>query len=398
MDFPPLILKKGEDRRIRAGHSWVFSNEVDTRRTPLDAYAPGQAISIQASGGNILGTGYVNPHSLICARLVSRDPERPFGPELIRQRLKSALSLRQRLFEQPFYRLVYGESDGLPGLIVDRYGGVLVVQINTAGIEAVKNDVLESLLEVLKPEAVLLRNDAPSRTLEGLGAAVDTAFGTVPASVEVPENGCRFEVPLLDSQKTGWYYDHRFNRQRMRHYVRGGRVLDLFSYLGAWGIQAAVAGADHVCGVDASRPALDYLERNANANHVNGKVTVLQGDAFETLSKLRARGETFDVVILDPPAFIKRRKDLREGVFAYQRLNQMAARLLREDGILISASCSYHLQPEVFVDAIRRGVLRRDRGLQIIEQGHQAPDHPIHPAIPETGYLKTYICRITGRM
>jgi 23S rRNA (cytosine1962-C5)-methyltransferase len=394
MNFQPLALKKGEDRRIRAGHLWVFSNEVDIAKTPLDAYVPGQPVVILASNGNPLGTGYVNPHSLICARLVSRDLKHLFDVPLIAARLGSALSLREQLFEHPFYRLVYGESDGLPGLVVDRYGDVLVMQITTAGIERIKTDVIELLRSLLNPSAILLRNDTPSRSLEGLPQSVEIVYGQMPEQILLPENGCNFEVPLLAGQKTGWFFDHRLNRERMLRYIGDRRVLDVFSYLGGWGIAAAVGGARHVHCLETSEAALEYLHRNAVLNQVEHKITPVRGDAFEQMRALHDHGERFDVVITDPPAFIKRKKDLKEGTTAYQRLNQLAVRLLREGGFLISSSCSHHLSPGEFGDIIRRSAMRAGREIQIIEQGHQGPDHPIHPAMPETNYLKTLICRI----
>ncbi len=394
MDFPQLILRKGEDRRLRAGHLWVFSNEVDTQKTPLAAFTPGQPVAIIASNGQCLGTGYANPHSLICARLVSRDPNHPFSAALIADRIRLALSLRERIFEQPYYRLVYGESDGLPGLVVDRYGEVLAVQINTAGMEQARDAIIEALAQILKPAALLLRNDAPSRALEGLASYVETAFGAMPERITLTENQARFEVPLSIGQKTGWYYDQRFNRERMLRYVNGRRILDVFSYLGAWGIGAAMAGARQVTAIEASESTAEYIKRNAAINEVAHTLSVLHGDAFDRLKALHAAGERFDTVILDPPAFIKRKKDLKEGLLAYQRLNSLAIQVLTHEGILISSSCSYHLRRDVFLDILRRVALQLNRGLQVIEQGHQGPDHPVHPAIQETDYLKTYFCRI----
>jgi 23S rRNA (cytosine1962-C5)-methyltransferase len=302
--------------------------------------------------------------------------------------------LRDRIFDIPFYRLAHGESDGIPGLVVDRYGQILVVQFNTAGMENAREHVLRALAKVLQPEGILLRNDTTSRRLEGLAGYIETASGTVPEQVLLGEHGGQFEVPLLWGQKTGWYYDHRLNRARMLHYVKGQRVLDVFSYIGAWGLQAAVAGARQVSCIEISEPAIDYLKQNAAINQVADRIKILHGEAFERLKALTNAGEKFDMVILDPPAFIKRKKDLKQGLVAYQRLNQLAMQLLTQDGILITASCSSHLLAEVFLDTLRRAALRVERRLQILEQGHQAPDHPVHPAIPETNYLKTYFCRV----
>ncbi len=393
MQLAPLILKKNEERRLRQGHLWVYSNEVDVARTPLTAFTPGQPVAIQGIDGKVLGSGYVNPHSLICARLVSRDPAHLLDRSLLVHRLNIALALRERMFARPYYRLVYGESDGLPGLVVDRFDDVLAVQLNTAGMEVMKAEVVAALEKVVKPRAILLRNDSPARALEGLDSYVESALGEAPERVAIEENGVRFEAPLLTGQKTGWYYDHRDNRARLGRYVRGARVLDVFSYVGAWGITAGVAGADHVTCIDASGRALDQVQANAALNGLADKVTTIEGDAFEALKALRAERERFDVVIVDPPAFIKRKKDAKEGVQAYRRLNQAALQLLGKDGVLVSASCSFHLQREVFVDLLHQSARHLDRHWQMLEQGHQGPDHPVHPAIPESDYIKCIIGR-----
>ena len=394
MDLPLLVLKKGEERRLRAGHLWVYGNEVDADETPLHSFAPGQPVLVRAKAGTPLGTAYVNPHTLICARLVSGDPEEPFGRPLIVRRLQQALALRERLFRDPYYRLVYGEGDFLPGLIVDRYGGVLVVQLNTAGMERAEAEVIDALMEVVAPEVILLRNDSPARRIEGLDTHVRTASGVVPEEVALTEHGARFEVPLARGQKTGWYYDHRENRERMLRYAGGARVLDAFSYLGAWGIEAAVAGAERVVCIESSPIAAASIARHAGINQVDARVEVVQADVFDTLKSFDRSGARFDLVVLDPPAFIKRRKDLEEGSLAYRRLNLLAMTLLTAGGTLVSSSCSSHLAPEQFLDALRRAARRLDRDLQVVAQGHQSPDHPVHPAIPETNYLKTLFCRV----
>ncbi|QBQ55540.1 class I SAM-dependent rRNA methyltransferase [Nitrosococcus wardiae] len=397
MEFQPLYLKKGEERRLRAGHLWIFSNEVDIKRSPLTDFKAGAPIAITTSNDKVLGTGYVNPHSLICGRLVSRDPSYPFGPSLLIHRIKVALSLRNRLFADPYYRLVFGESDGLPGLVVDRYDNILIVQITTAGMEQVKEAIIAALNKTVPGHTIILRNDTPIRHLEGLKSYLEIIQGEVPETIQLFENGGYFNVPLMEGQKTGWFFDHRLNRARMQHYVKGKRVLDVFSYLGAWGIQALVAGAHQVLCVESSEAAVNFIHRNTNLNQGIGAVTALHGEAFSLLNALQADKERFDVVILDPPALIKRKKDLKQGLAAYRRLNELAARLLTRDGILISSSCSSHLQWDVFRDILRRTGRHLDRTIQILEQGHQGPDHPIHPAIPETEYLKTLLCRVLYR-
>ncbi len=393
-DFVPLRLRKNEERRLRAGHLWVYSNEVDIAATPLRDLSPGQPVVIEASNGKALGTGYVNPHVLLCARLVSRDPEQPFGPALVEQRLRTALSLRERLYSQPFYRLVYGEGDGLPGLIVDRYGDLCVAQLTTAGMDRQREAVLAALRSVLNPAAVLWRNDSPMRELEGLAREVVVAAGSVPETVTVAEDGLCFQVAPLSGQKTGWFYDQRDNRARLDRYVAGRRVLDVFSYVGAWGVRAAAWGAREVLCVDASAPALAQVMVNATLNGVGERVQTRQGDAFEVLKALREARERFDVVIVDPPAFIKRRKDMREGSLAYRRLNEMAMQVLARDGLLVSCSCSQLLPRAALAELLLQGARHLDRNLVLLEQGRQGPDHPVHPALPETDYLKTLFARV----
>lgn len=394
MSLPSLRLKANADRRLRAGHLWVYSNEVDVVATPLNAFQPGDQAILEAAGGKPLGVVALTPNNLICARLVSRDVKHVLDKSLLVHRLNVALSLRERLFDKPFYRLVYGDSDLLPGLVVDRFGDHLVVQLASAAMERNKDAVLDALVQVLKPRGVLWKNDSAARDAEGLERYVDTAFGVVPEWVALEENGVKFEAPVLEGQKTGWFYDHRMNRARLAPYVEGKRVLDLFSYIGGWGVQAAAFGASEVFCVDASGFALDGVERNATLNGVAEKVTCVEGDVFEALKELKAAEERFDVVVADPPAFIKRKKDLKNGEAAYRRLNEQAMRLLNKDGILVSASCSMHL-PEDDLQNILLGSARHlDRNIQLLERGGQGPDHPVHPAIAETRYIKSLTVRL----
>ena len=390
--LPSLILKKHAHRRLRAGHLWVFSNEVDTARTKLTAFAPGVAVEIREHGGGFLGRGDVNPNSLICARILSRDEHHPPDRAWLVQRLNLALALRARLYPRPFYRLAFGESDGLPGLVVDRYGEVLVAQITTAGMERMKDDIVAALVTALKPAGILWRNDVSIRELEGLSLYADTAYGTVPERIIVEEHGRKFEVALAGGQKTGWFFDQHDNRGRLARYVPGRRVLDVFSYVGAWGIQALAWGAREALCMDSSAGALALAEHNAALNGVH--VGVHKADAFDGLRALHAAGEKFDVVILDPPAFVKRKKDLAAGRDAYRRLNQLGMQLLAHDGLLISCSCSHHLPADELLAAIQSAARHVNREAQLLERGAQAADHPVHPAIPETAYLKAFFVRV----
>ncbi|MBK8182990.1 MAG: class I SAM-dependent rRNA methyltransferase [Candidatus Competibacteraceae bacterium] len=393
-DFAPLRLRKDEDRRLRAGHLWVYSNEIDVEATPLRDFQSGQPVAIQASNGKTLGTGYINPHALLCVRLISRDLDHPLSPSLLVHRLNVALSLRERLYNRPFYRLVYGEGDGLPGLIVDRYGEWCVAQITTAGMERLKDDIVAALQKVLKPAGIVWRNDSRIRELEGLERYVADAAGEMPDSVTVEEEGLRFQISPRTGQKTGWFYDQRENRARLDRYVSGRRVLDLFSYVGAWGIRAAARGAREVLCVDSSAAALEQAAVNATLNGVGEQLRIERSDAFEALKKFREAREHFDVVIVDPPAFVKRRKDFKEGALAYRRLNEMAMQVLERDGLLISCSCSQLLSRDILIQTLLQAARHLDRNLVILEQGRQGPDHPVPPAIPETDYLKMIVARV----
>ncbi len=390
-ELPVLRLKHGEDRRLSAGHVWVFSNEVDTDATPLTAFQPGDCARIESDRRRFVGHAYVNPRSLISARIVSRELGHPIDRALVVQRLQHALALRRRLFEQPAYRLLYGESDGLPGLVIDRYDDVLVAQIGTAGMERLKPEITAAIEKVVQPRALLWRNDSAARELEGLPLYVETGFGEVPPRTTVSENGLRFQVPLGGGQKTGWFFDQVSNRRRFLDYIGGARVLDICSYVGAWGLAAAKHGATDVTCVDSSAPALELVRENASLNEVRAET--VQGDAFQVLERLHEAKERFDVVVLDPPAFIKRRKDVPKGQAAYRRLNQLGLQLLSRDGLLVSCSCSYHLQEDELLAAIQKAARHVGRSVQVLEFGGQSPDHPVHPAIPETRYLKAVFCR-----
>lgn len=396
MKFPVLYLRKGAERRLRAGHLWVYSNEVDTRRSPLGDFEAGCQAELRSAVDKPLGTVFVNPHTLICARLISRDPAHGMTPQRLAQRMEQALLLRTRLFEEPFYRWVFGDSDGLSGLVIDRFGDVVVVQISTAGMEQMKDAVIRTVQRLAHPATIVVKNDGKMRGVEGLPQYTETALGSEPDLLRVRENEVEFEVPLSGGQKTGWFYDHRMNRRRLQAYASGKRVLDVFSYVGGWGLQAAVAGASRVTCVDSSGAALDSVHHNARLNRLDN-VETLEGDAFAALKALCDEREKYDIVVLDPPALIPRRRDQKAGEQAYARLNQVGLRLLDRDGLLVSASCSMHLSQDKLVDIIRGSGRKIDRFVQLLEQGHQAPDHPVIPGIPETDYIKACFVRsLTG--
>jgi 23S rRNA (cytosine1962-C5)-methyltransferase len=389
-----LRLKRGEERRLACGHLWVFSNEVDSERTPLGQFAAGAVTELRSYRDAFLGYAYVNPHALICARILSRAAAQPVNAELIRQRLSAALTLRERVGDARHCRWVFGESDLLPGLVLDRYGDVVVGQIATAGMEALRAPIESAVRDVVQPQALIWKNDTAARDLEHLAREVHCAFGTQPRELSIIEAGLTFAAPLAEGQKTGWFYDQSGNRVRLRRYVpAGARVLDVCSYVGAWAVTALHQGAAQACCIDSSALALDFAAANASRN--GNSIEPLRADAFDALKTLLAQGRQFDVVVLDPPAFIKRKKDIPQGQAAYRKLNQLALGLLADGGLLVSCSCSYHLAPEQLLEAIQAAARHTGRFVQILESGGQSPDHPLHPAIPETRYLKAFFCRVT---
>lgn len=392
MDLPTLKLKPREDRRVRAGHLWVYSNELDTNAA-FRQLAPGSLCRLEDARSKSLGIGYVNPQSLLALRLLTGKPDAEIDSAWFERRLRSALALRERLYSTPHYRLVHSEGDGLPGLIVDRYGDVLVLQFNTAGIEALREPILAALRRVLRPHGMVLANDGASRQLDGL-PEVREIIGEVPEHLDILEAGLKLRVPFAASQKTGWFYDQVANRDRLARYVRGARVLDVFSYAGGWALRAAAAGASAVTAVDRSEAALDAAQANAAANGLT--LETVRDEALDAMKRLRSEGRQFDVVVVDPPALIKRKKDFEAGFEHYAALNRAALQLLGADGILISCSCSHHLDADGLQRLLLRESRHTSRRLQLLEAGGQGPDHPVHPAIPETRYLKAYYCRASA--
>ena len=359
--LPVLRLKRNEDRRLHAGHLWIFSNEVDTVQTPLPKFKPGEVVRVLAHNDRALGLAYVNPQSLIAARMLEtwKLPDTAW----LAARIRTAMTLRDRLYPKPYYRLVYGESDGLPGLVVDRYGTSCVAQIGTAGMERLKPQIQEALSQVVKCDALLFKNDSTAREMEGLPSYVEAVKGAFDQPALVIEDGLEFQAPLAEGQKTGWFFDQAANRRALSKYVTaGGRVLDVFSYVGAWGIRAAHHGAREVTCVDSSAAALDLAAANAQRNRV--KVTIRKGDAFDVLEEFGRQGARFDVVIVDPPAFAKRKKDLPKALAAYKRLNQLALQVVAPEGILVSCSCSFHVSAEDLQDSIAKAARGADKQLQ----------------------------------
>jgi len=388
-----LFLRRGAERRLRGGHLWVYSNEVDSQRSPLGAFTPGDLACVRSADNTPLGSAYVEPDSLICARLYAPGEQRPMDAAWFAAQLQAALALRQSAFDAPYYRLAYGDSDGLPGLVIDRYGDILVAQLNNRGLDRYREPLREALVAVCNPRGILLRADSRQRREQGLSLESEVIHGEVPPVVALVENGVSFHAPVLEGQKTGWFYDHRLSRARLASWASGKRVLDVYSYIGGWGIQAAAAGAQAVCCLDSSAAALAGVMENARLNGVEERVSTRRGSAPDLMAELQGAGERFEVIALDPPAFIQRRKDLKKGIAAYRRINELALRLLEPGGLLVSASCSMHLSRPDLVTAVQGAAVRSGCQVRVVAQGGQGPDHPIHPAIPETEYLKTLFLR-----
>jgi 23S rRNA (cytosine1962-C5)-methyltransferase len=330
-----------------------------------------------------------NPHTLLAARLLYRDTARPIGRRFFARRIGRALKLRERLFDQPYYRLVHAEADGLPGLVVDRFGAVLVMQSNAAGMARLEPAVLEALGELLSPDAIVLRNDSPARGLEGLASETRVARGSLDGPVIVHENGAVFRADLLAGQKTGWFFDQRDNRRFIAKLARDARVLDLYCYAGGFAVQAARGGATAVLGIDRSEPALALAIEAAELNGVGRTCSFRRGEAFAEAAGFATQDERFDIVIADPPAFAKSRREVPAALRGYRKLARLAASVTAGGGILFIASCSFHVGAGDFAEAVRRGLADAGRGGRILRAAGADADHPIHPALPETAYLKT---------
>ena len=392
-----LKLRPREDKRIKGGHVWIYSNEVDTAATPLKAFEAGEEVIVVTDSGRPLGRALVNPHTLICARLVSRDADVGLDRGLLSARITQALSLRERLYPGTgCYRLVYGEADGLSGMVVDRFRDVVSVQLTTAGMEARRDLVVDALREAIDPRTIVFKHDAKSRAVEGLPEYLEVIGEEPSGPAALVENGVEFLAPVAGGQKTGWFYDHRENRARLAPFCAGARVLDAFSYAGGWGLQALAFGAETLLAVDGSAPALEVLEANAAHQGVAARVEARRGDAFETLGALADAHERFDVVVIDPPALIKRRKDIRAGQRAYERLAVLGMRLVSDGGLLAFGSCSLHFDRGMLREALRSAARSTERSARVLGVFGAGPDHPVHPAVPETDYLKAALVQVHG--
>jgi len=385
-----IKLKKNADRRVRRGHLWVFSNEI--AEPPVSDLVPGSIHDLADAAGEFIGTVYANPASLITARILSRK-KADIDEDFLRQRLSAALETRKRLFpDRDAYRVVYGESDLFPGLIVDRYGPFVAVQSLTAGVDALIEGIVETLVEILAPEGIFLRCDSPMRELEGMELFKRLTYGHVPDLVTISSGELQFQVDVQNGQKTGFFLDQESNRSLTKQYVTpGAQVLDLFCYTGAWGLHAAHAGAAHVTGVDSSRGALALAESNAALNGMSDRFSPVRDGVIDFLKKDR---RPWDVVIVDPPAFVKSKAKFMEGRKGYIDVNRRALERLTSGGILISCSCSHHMDQPLFEETLLIAARQSGRELRILEVRGQGPDHPVLLAMPETRYLKVIVAQV----
>jgi 23S rRNA (cytosine1962-C5)-methyltransferase len=384
---PSVTLLPGRHKRAEGGHPWIYSNEV-RMDTAAKALAPGSLVTVRRADDSALGVAMFNPHSLVAGRLLDRDAGRAIGRRFFARRLERALRLRDRLFEPPYYRLVHAEADGLSGLIVDRFAGTLVVQCNTAGIARFESLIVEVLDTLLAPELVVLRNDSPARAIEGLMPETRIAKGTIGGPVVVCENSGEFLADPLAGQKTGWFFDQRDNRRFVAALAHGARVLDLYCFNGGFSVQAARAGGAAVLGIDRSEPALALAVASAERNGVGETCKFHRGEVFGEAARLAAAGERFDIVIADPPAFAKSRKDVPAALRGYRKLARLATSLTSPGGLLFLACCSHNVAEAEFAEAVRRGIGDAGRGSRILRVAGADADHPVHPALPETAYLK----------
>lgn len=385
-------IRRNEEKRILSGHPWVFANEIDEVQGDR---TPGSAAALYDHRGRFLGVGTFNPHSLIAFRLMSvREGDDIDSPSFYQERIAAAAAFREALaLDGTAVRLVYGESDRLPGLVVDRYGEYLSVQFLTAGIERRREAVLEALGGLFSPRGIVLRNDAAVRTLEGLERRVEI-LGTVPPLVEIMENGLSLVVDIPGGQKTGGFLDQRENHLLLKRIAAGREVLDCFSYSGSWGIHAASFGAERVTCLDVSARALSLVHENARRNGFTGFVETEECDVFDRLRSLASEGRRFGLIVLDPPAFVKSRKSLKEGVKGYLTINRRAMELLEPGGYLVTCSCSHHVAREDFRGIIVEAARRAGRSARLVRFGGQSPDHPVLLSFPESDYLKCAVVQM----
>jgi 23S rRNA (cytosine1962-C5)-methyltransferase len=379
-----IRVNSSAQRRLESGHQWVFSNEVLDK---LPEYESGQLVTIANNNGRAIAEGYVNPHTLIAVRALA-GPNVPIDERFFRERIIGADMWRRALYpEQQTYRVIHGEADGLSGLVVDRYADHLSVQVLTAGMEQLQPIWLPILEEHFTPRAIIARNDTAFRQYENLSEAVTVLSGSPADTVEVEEHGVRFLVDIRGGQKTGLFLDQKDNRRALSSFAKDATVLDTFCYVGGWGLAAAKAGAASVVGVDSSESALAAARENARVNGVDDRCSFERADVFDALREFSAEGREFDIVVVDPPAFAKRRSQIPQAKKGYRDVNIQALKLVKPGGILATCTCSHHISSDQFRNLVVQAGRAAGRTLRLIEARGAAADHPVLLSMRETEYL-----------
>ena len=387
-----LKLRSEAVKRRAYGHVWVFSNELETVDTSIP---PGTICTLLYPDGKPAGVGFFNPKSLIAMRLLAQNTA-DLPADFVKTRLEAALEYRRILGIERACRLCFGESDGLPGLVVDRYEDTLVIEILSAGMELLKADVTAALKDLLKPRGIFYRNTHHFRELEGLTSYEETAYGTIPEKIKIEENGLQYNIPMAGSQKTGWYFDQRENRAALEPFFEGRKVLDLHTYLGAFAITAARAGAQAVWAVDSSEKAIEMAEENAALNGLKGKIIFRKEKAERLLEALESGQlpDKPDFILLDPPNIVHNKKHLPQALKMLSRMAGTAIKALPRGGYLAVSTCSHHISRGMFVETLSGAVAKTGKKAMLVELRGQAKDHPILISMPETEYLHFALLRI----
>ena len=391
---PQIKLKpKAEVRAVRHGYPWIFADEVALDRRAR-AVTPGLLVDVIEPSGQVLGIAAFNPASKIALRILSRTPDEVIDRVWLAGKLRQALSLREALYDAPFYRLVHAEADGLPGVIIDRFGDAAVIQPNAAWAEVMLDDLAGALAEVTGIKTLVKSAAGRARTLEGLDDLSGVLTGALDGPIEVPMNGALYLADLLGGQKTGLFYDQRPNHAFVARLARGKTVLDVFSHVGGFALAALANGATRAHAIDGSEAALDLARQAADRMGQGAALTTEKSDAFAALERRVASGESYDIVVCDPPAFAPAKQALEAGLRAYERVAKLAAPLVAPGGYLCLNSCSHAADLTQFRAASTRGIGRGGRAGQIIHTGFAGPDHPVHPHLAESGYLKSLVFRL----
>ena len=396
MEQAAVILRKGEGRTLKAGGAWIFDNEIDrVEGQPED----GSLVAVRDFDGYGMGTGFYNSRSKIRVRMMSRHADQPIDHEFLKMRVKNAWEYRKKTVDTSSCRVIFGEADFLPGLVVDKFSDVLVVQSLALGIDRMKEEILSLLVEQLREDGIEIRgiyerSDAKVREQEGLPRVKGFIGPEFPTKVEIVENGVRYQVDVEDGQKTGFFLDQKYNRLAVQRLCKDARVLDCFTHTGSFALNAGIAGAASVLGVDASQLAVDQARVNAELNGLSDRVRFECADVFDLLPALEQKGEQFDVVILDPPAFAKSRASVKNATRGYRDINLRGMKLVRDGGYLATCSCSHFMTYELFTQTIAQAARSAHVRLRQVEYRTQAPDHPILWAADESYYLKFYIFQV----